>query len=197
MVAYESSSTKDSRAHKEQKAARVFSPRFLMPHQPTTSPVATRPHMPKDYGILQATAGSGLMSWSHASERLAASHNYWVHTTRPDGRPHVKPVWGLWFAERFYFSTSPRSVNGRNIVAHSSLAVHLESGDDVVILEGKAEVVTDPNLLSQLDEAYFAKYSYHLIGDRASPVYALRHEVAFTWMERDFAGSATRYDFQI
>jgi hypothetical protein len=153
--------------------------------------------MPKDYGILGEDAGSGLLPWSRASERLAASRNYWIHTTRLDGRPHVKPVWGLWFEERFYFSTSPSSVDAQNMSAKSLLAIHLESGDDVVILEGTAEVVTDPIQLSRLDEAYHAKYSYHLVGERVGPVYVLCHKVAFAWLERDFVGSATKYGFQI
>jgi general stress protein 26 len=120
--------------------------------------------MPKDYGILGEDAGSGLLPWSRASKRLAASRNYWVHTARSDGRPHVKPVWGLWFEGRFYFGTSPKSVSGLNMSKNPSVVVHLESGDDVVILEGTTEAVSDPILLSRLDEAYRAKYSYHLVG---------------------------------
>ena len=151
--------------------------------------------MPKDYGILSEQEGSGLLPWVRTSERLAAARNYWVNTIRPDGRPHVKPVWGLWFEGRFYFGTSPKSVAGQNISANSSLAVHLESGDDVVILEGTAEEVTNPILLAQLDEAYFSKYSYHLVRGNGGPVYALSHKVVFAWVERDFVGSATKYDF--
>ncbi len=113
------------------------------------------------------------------------------------GRPHVKPVWGLWFEERFYFSTSPKSVTGRNISINPSLSVNLESGDDVVILEGTAEVVTDPPFLSRLDEVYYSKYSYHLLHEDGEPAYALRHRVVFAWLERDFTGSATKYRFQL
>ncbi len=151
--------------------------------------------MPKDYGILGVQEGSGLLPWARTSERLAAAHNYWINTTRSDGSPHVKPVWGLWFEERFYFGTSPTSLTGRNMSANSWLSVHLESGDDVVILEGIAEEVGDPALLPRLDEAYFSKYSYHLIQEGGGPVYALRHFVVFAWLERDYVGSATKYDF--
>jgi hypothetical protein len=79
--------------------------------------------------------------------------------------------------------------------ANPSVVLHLESGDDVVILEGTTEAVDDPILLSRLDEAYHAKYSYRLVGKRAGPVYVLRHKVAFAWLERDFVGSATKYNF--
>ncbi len=54
-------------------------------------PVTARPYMPNDYGILDESAGSGLLPWSRVSERLAAARNYWKHTTRPDGRSHAKP----------------------------------------------------------------------------------------------------------
>ena len=39
---------------------------------------------------------------------------------------------------------------GRNLAENPNVAVHLESGDDVVILEGVAEVVTDPGLVERL-----------------------------------------------
>jgi len=130
------------------------------------------------------------------SERLTASRNYWVHTTRLDGRPHVKPVWGLWFEERFYFSTNPRSVAAKNLSVNNQVAVHLESGDDVVILQGQAEPVADQSLLSRLDEAYFSKFSYHLVSEGSGIVFTLHHKVVFAWLEREFTGSATRYTFK-
>jgi len=159
------------------------------------TPSVTRPRMPRGYGILGEDAGSGLLPWIRAEKRFAASRNYWIHTSHANGRPHVKPVWGLWFEGRFYFSTDSKSVTALNLSRNRRLTVHLESGDDAVILEGFAEEITDPVLLSNLDEAYFAKYSYHLMGLTGSVVYALKHQVGFAWLERDFTGSATKYDF--
>jgi general stress protein 26 len=158
-------------------------------------PVSARPQLPKDYGILDKNDGGGLLPWNQVSDRLEVSRNYWVQTTRSDSRPHAKPVWGSWFQEHFYFSTSPKSITGQNLSRNSSCAVHLESGDDVVILEGEAAVVTERDFLSQLDEAYYRKYSFHLISGNDATVYRLEHRVAFAWIERDFVGSATRYSF--
>ncbi|MEI6136703.1 MAG: pyridoxamine 5'-phosphate oxidase family protein [Chloroflexota bacterium] len=31
-----------------------------------------------------------------ALARLRTAMNYWIATTRPDGRPHAAPVWGVW-----------------------------------------------------------------------------------------------------
>jgi hypothetical protein len=55
-------------------------------------PTASRPRFP-GYGIAEEPAG--MVSWRWAIERLADSRNYWISTTRRDGRPHAMPVWGV------------------------------------------------------------------------------------------------------
>lgn len=60
------------------------------------------------YGILGPDQGSGLLSWAWAQQRLSESRNYWVCTVRPDGRPHVMPVWGVWDAGELWFSSGLR-----------------------------------------------------------------------------------------
>ena len=105
-------------------------------HALASAPQAARPDMP-DYGI--SADADGLLPWQHVSEQMAAARNYWIGTVRPDGRPHATPVWGVWVDETFYFGMGPRSVKARNLAANPALVVHLESGDDVVVLEGVAE----------------------------------------------------------
>ena len=68
-------------------------------------PKSSRPHMP-GYGLLDAAQGTGLLPWSWAVERLERSHDYWMATLRPDGRPHVMPVWGIWLEAAVWFSSS-------------------------------------------------------------------------------------------
>ncbi|HSN73709.1 MAG TPA: pyridoxamine 5'-phosphate oxidase family protein, partial [Anaerolineae bacterium] len=98
--------------------------------QPTPQPLAQRPAM-QDYGI--SDEPDGLLPWSFASQRMAAARNYWIGSSRPDGRPHAAPVWGVWLDDVFYFGTVPGSVKARNLAANPALVVHLESGDEVVI----------------------------------------------------------------
>src|SRR3990172_5930037 len=129
----------------------------------------SRPYMP-GYGIQGPQEGDGLLPWTFVTERMAASHNYWINTTRPDGRPHATPVWGLWFDGRFYFSAGHNSRKARNLAADPRLIVHLESGDEVVIFEGQVEMLSpDESLFSQLDAAYHDKYNFHLMRDE--PLY--------------------------
>jgi hypothetical protein len=33
------------------------------------------------------------------------SPTHWLATVRPDGRPHVMPVWAIWVDDAFYFVT--------------------------------------------------------------------------------------------
>lgn len=87
------------------------------------------------------------------SEWLGAAHNYGVYTVRPDGRPHAKPVWGVWLEDQLVFSTHPDTITARNLAANPALVVHLESGDQVAIVEGTAIGLDDRTLLARFGEA--------------------------------------------
>ncbi|MDX1614792.1 MAG: pyridoxamine 5'-phosphate oxidase family protein [Candidatus Promineifilaceae bacterium] len=158
-------------------------------------PPAQRPSLPASYGI--SPSASGLLTWDFVDRRLAQARNYWVATTRPDGHPHVSPVWGLWLDHHFYFATGATSRKWRNLMANPALIVHLESGDEVVILEGTAERVLDDDVLTRLDEAYEAKYGVNLLagGEAPNPIVALRLHKALAWLESDFPNTATRWLF--
>jgi hypothetical protein len=154
-------------------------------------PQASRPHMP-GYGIKPVDEGE-LLPWSFVSERMAASHNYWVASTGLDGGPHAAPVWGLWHADHFYFSSGAESVKARNLAADPRAVVHLESGNEAVILEGQVALEEDPARLQALDALYKQKYEVGLLG--AGLVCRLDLARAMAWREADFPSSATRWIF--
>jgi hypothetical protein len=157
-----------------------------------SAPRPSRPHLPPGYGLAPAT--DALLPWSHATERLARARNYWVATTRPDGRPHVVPVWGLWLDDAFYFSTDPTSRKARNLTACPEVVVHLESGDDVVACEGAVERVPGAQLPAGFVNAYEAKYGFRLdVSDPAFAFYRLRPRIVYAWLEADFPRTATRW----
>ena len=122
-------------------------------------PRVSRPILPDGYGVPQNM--EGVLSWEHVIERMQESLNYWISTTRPDGRPHVTPVWGVWHAGCFYFDGSPKTRRVRNLTINPAVVVHLESGDEVVILEGQARQVASPPraLTEPLSAAYCNKYA--------------------------------------
>ena len=159
---------------------------------------AGRPDMPQGYGLAPVNSENELIPWESAEEKLREARNYWICSTRPDGRPHAMPVWGLWVEGAFYFSTDPQSRKGRNLAGNPEVVLHLESGDDAVILEGRSGLVSDAALVRTLDELYFRKYQFHLAGDEAAPgvVYVVRPRQVMAWLESSFPTSATRWKFK-
>ena len=136
------------------------------------------------------------LSWSTVEEQLRSDRNYWVCTTQPDGRPHTAPVWGMWLRQVLYFGTDRASQKARNISRDPRLSVHLESGDEVAIIEGQAEEVSDGSLLSELEAAFTAKYGLEEGPDEPEVVwYALSPRTVSAWRERILGASATRWRF--
>jgi nitroimidazol reductase NimA-like FMN-containing flavoprotein (pyridoxamine 5'-phosphate oxidase superfamily) len=114
--------------------------------------------MPDGYGVPPTT--SGLVAWSDVEQRLTAAQTYWLSSTRPDGRPHVVPRWGVWLDGRFWYDGSPTTRHARNLAANPGCTLHL-GGDDLqaVIVEGISEPTRAPaeGLGGRLAQAY-AKY---------------------------------------
>jgi hypothetical protein len=156
---------------------------------------AGRPRMPAGYGIQPLGDGNDLVPFKHVEERLSASRNYWVCSASSHGVPHAMPVWGVWLDGAVYFSTDPQSRKGRNLAANPEVVIHLESGDDVVILEGVISQAVDLVELQAADRYYFDKYEFHLVGDwqNPGPVYRLRPRKIFAWLEKSYPSSATRF----
>jgi general stress protein 26 len=148
--------------------------------------------MPKGYGVPETD--EGMLEWGWAVGQLESAPNYWFGTTRPDGRPHTMPAWAVWLDGTLYFEGSPRTKRARNLAENPAVVVHLESGDDVVILEGVAREVTDPARLAAIDQAYFTKYAVRLTDHPGEvAIYSVRPSRAFAWQEADFPASATRW----
>jgi hypothetical protein len=156
---------------------------------------SSKPRMPAAYGLGATTSQPGeRLTWERAGELLAASKNYWVCTTRPDGRPHAMPVWGLWLDDRVYFSTGRDSRKALNLAAHPYAAVHLESGDEAVIVEGTVAEVRGVSIVERLLGAYETKYGVRPdLNALKAAFYVVQPKVVFGWLEPDFPESATRW----
>jgi nitroimidazol reductase NimA-like FMN-containing flavoprotein (pyridoxamine 5'-phosphate oxidase superfamily) len=156
-------------------------------------PAPTRPHMP-GYGI--KAEPEGMLPWCWADARLSESRNYWICTTRPDGRPHAAPVWGVWLDGALYFGSGERSVKTRNLAANPAVVAHVESGDDVVIVEGVTEMRLDldPALFERIADVYAAKYD-GFKPSASEPLFVVRPRVVFAWMEKSYPDTATRWRF--
>lgn len=161
-------------------------------------PLATRPHMP-GYGTLPAAQGTGLLPWSWAVERLTRSHDYWVATVRPDGSPHVMPVWGVWLDDAAWFSSAVASRKARNLAQDPRCTLATDDAHEPVVLEGISERVTDADVIQRFTDAVNAKYdatiSLDFYAGGSNGVWRVPPRTVFSLTEDNFTGSPTRWRF--
>jgi len=161
-------------------------------------PKSTRPFIP-GYGLPKSK--QGLLPWSWAENRLKKSRQYWIATTRPDGRPHVMVVWALWQDGRLYFSTGKTSRKAQNLANNPHCTMCAEKADQAVILEGVVETEREVERIREFIRRYEKKYKWKL-GEMADgllslkePVFYLEPSVGFGFWEKKFATTATRWRF--
>lgn len=103
------------------------------------------------------------LSAEHAS-RLEKEANIWVATVRPDGRPHLTPVWFAWHDSRLYICIQPDGVKARNLGQNPAISLALENGSSPIICEGRAAAVPPP-YPPELVAAFKAKYDWDISTD--------------------------------
>jgi hypothetical protein len=82
----------------------------------------------------------------------------------------------------------------RNLAANPYVAVHLESGEDVVILEGRVERIADEKHPLEVKGAAASEAKYGMrSGDTFEPFWALRPRKVIAWSQ--FPTNATRWVF--
>jgi hypothetical protein len=160
-----------------------------------------RPRMPEGYGVPEGT--EGIRSWREVESQLIESLHFWLSSTRPDGRPHVVPRWGVWLDGRFWYDGSPDTIHARNVRANPACSLNLESGADVVIVEGtsRPSAPIEGELGVRLSDAFVRKYGIRgyapepdaWSGAEAGGMYVLTPSKAMAW--RDFPVDVTRFRF--
>ncbi|NEE25584.1 pyridoxamine 5'-phosphate oxidase family protein, partial [Streptomyces sp. SID7982] len=99
-----------------------------------------------------SSEGATARPWPETAAVLADAPLYWLSTVRPDGRPHVTPLIGVWSQGALHFCTGPQERKARNLAANPEVVLTtgantLDSGFDVVV-EGRADRVTDHERLT-------------------------------------------------
>lgn len=161
-------------------------------------PKATRPHIP-GYGLPKSKRG--LLPWKWAEDRLKRSRQYWIATTRPDGRPHVMVIWALWMNGVLYFSTGAKSRKTQNLAHNPNCVMCTDRADEAVILEGTVETERNMEVVRKFVPRYEKKYEWKLgeMGENLialkDPLFYLRPAKAFGLWEKKFDSSATRWLF--
>lgn len=157
-------------------------------------PIAGRLQLPAGYEV--ADANEPLLSWASVEERLEQAQNYWLATTSPDGRPHLAPLWGVWVDGHLYFDGIPTARWARNMAANPAISMHLESGTEVVIVDGvgeDVESVTDADVAARIIASWDTKYGELHPEPVTRGIFRLRPRSARAWTR--FPRDATRWRF--
>jgi hypothetical protein len=99
-----------------------------------------------------------------AAKRLETEANIWVATARPDGRPHLTPVWFAWCAGKLYACVQSGSVKARNLRQNPQVSLALENGSNPVICEGTAALLAPP-WPEEVAAIFAAKYEWNIHTD--------------------------------
>lgn len=148
-----------------------------------------RPYIP-GYGIEESN--KGLLGWDFVQTEMRKAKNYWLSTTRANGKPHAIPIWGSWTNNTFYFGGGPDTQNRKNLAKNPNIVVHSESGTKTVIIEGLVDMENDIEIIELIKEDYKNKYNF----DHPPPFYRVKPKKAFAWNMDDYTGTPTRWRFE-
>jgi hypothetical protein len=93
--------------------------------------------------------------------RLRGENNVWLCTVRPDGSPHLTPIWFVYEADSFWVCTGRTAAKTRNLREHPSVAIGLEDGNRPVVAEGVVVVHSRP-YPSSIVEAFMSKFGWDI-----------------------------------
>src|SRR5262249_29648982 len=106
--------------------------------------------------------GAPLLEWAPIEARLAEGvtqapdtggpnrHTCWLTTINADGSPHMTGVGALWHDGSFWFETGKQTRKGRNVARDPRCALSVSTHDFDLVVEGTAELVTDPKVVADM-----------------------------------------------
>ena len=71
----------------------------------------------------------------------------WLSSVRPDGRPHLIPIWFWWDGQVVLFASKPQACKVANLRANADCMLAIGDPDDdfdVALIEARAEFVSMP-----------------------------------------------------
>lgn len=108
---------------------------------------------------------------AHVDERLRTELILWLSSTRPDGRPHLVPVWFSWDGQSLLIFSKPNNQKIRNLRQNPNVMVSLEAannGGDIVLIEGQVTLLDEPTS-ALITPEYVAKYSAQIAAFQWTP----------------------------
>ncbi len=128
---------------------------------------------------------------ARVAQRLQNDYIIWLTTVRQDLTPQPSPVWFLWDGTAFLIYSRPKVQKLRNITRSPFVGLHFDGngqGGDIVIFAGRAEVVEQGPLASDLP-AYIDKYRDGITRIGMTPeTFAQTYSVALRIIQTELRG---------
>jgi hypothetical protein len=163
--------------------------------------------------------GLPVIEWERVRRTLATDHTQapgtggpdrhtsWLTTTNPDGTSHVRPLGTVQLDGVLYFTSGPATRKSRNIGANPLCVLSTATKQFDLVVEGRAQRVTDPSELNTVVEAYrrngwpaevdggavTAEYSAPSAGPPPWWVFRIEPETVYAF-GTDEPGGATKYE---
>lgn len=153
-------------------------------------PRRDRPRFPADYGISRAE--EGMLEWSRVDAALAATPVFWVSTVRPDGAPHLTPIWGGWDGAAIHIEGGDTTVWARALAHDARVAVGADHDGLQITLNGRAAKEV-PAHFERVAGNYAAKYPYR---PQPGPMWVIWPRTILAWdvtSIEEFARTPTRF----
>jgi F420H(2)-dependent biliverdin reductase len=98
-------------------------------------------------------------------QKLEQKQIIWLACVRPDGRPHLTPVWFVFYRGKFYIATDPKNIKVRNLKNNPHAVLALEDGLHPVICETTGSQISPPWEVAIVD-LFKQKYQWDLTTEK-------------------------------
>jgi general stress protein 26 len=92
---------------------------------------------------------------------LKESEICYIATTKPNGDPHVVPIWFIWYQSKIYFETDKTTVKFHNLQKRNRTMLCF-GGKDTYLIEGSVKWCSEQELDFPIRQMYWEKYPKHM-----------------------------------
>jgi Pyridoxamine 5'-phosphate oxidase len=100
------------------------------------------------------------LDWPEVERRLASNGWFWLASVRPDGAPHMVPLFAAWSEPVLFIASKDSARKSRNLDADGRCVVSTEADGAHLIVEGKASRVRDEATLARASAAFRQTYGW-------------------------------------
>jgi hypothetical protein len=100
------------------------------------------------------------LDWTDVERRLASGGWFWLASLRPDGAPHMMPLFAAWSESALFIVSKESARKSRNLDADGRCVISTESDGAHLVVEGAASRVHDRETLERASAAFEQIYGW-------------------------------------